>query len=354
MRVRHAGPTRTATTRHRLPQINFPFSQRDPHAPQRYRTYGADPNLQLIKTLGWFSIGLGVLQLLAPRTMSRLIGVSGRPLLMRAVGARGIAAGAGLLSQRQAAPWLWTRVAGDAMDLTLLGVAAGRSTSVLRSRVGIATAAVAGVTLLDVLSSVQHARAVRSLPRSQWNHAPLRIEKAIGVSNSPEQCYRYWRDFQNFPRFMKHVESVQAIDGNRWRWKSRSPIGASMQWDAEIIADRPGELLAWRTVEGSGEEHGGTVRFEPAPDGRGTMLRVDFQYSPPRGMAGAWIARVFGADPAAQIDDDLRRFKWLIETGELPSDAAASGTRETISRLLFGKGESASGSGDVKASRVEE
>jgi uncharacterized membrane protein len=138
---------------------------------------------------------------------------------------------------------------------------------------------------------------------------------------------------------MKHLESVQVTGDNRSHWKAKAPLGASVEWDAQVTVDQPGQLLAWHSVEGSEVDNAGTVRFERAPGGRGTIVRVEMQYSPPGGKAGAVIARLFGEEPSRQLDEDLRRFKWLIETGEIPTTVGQpSGRRDPITRLLFRKG----------------
>jgi uncharacterized membrane protein len=303
-----------------------------------YRSPKADRAEQLAKALGWFSVGLGIAQLLAPRGVSRAIGMQERPGVMRAVGMREIASGVGILSQRRPAGWLWTRVAGDAIDLAMLGLAA-RSPQALRRRISLATAAVAGVALLDLVSSMDNTQR-RQAEQGMSATGELHVEKSIAVNRSPEECYRFWHDFESFPRFMRHVESVRLTGENRMHWSARGPAGRSVEWDAELIADEPGRYLAWRSLEGSEVDNAGTVRFEPAPGGRGTIVRVTMRYSPPGGVAGAMVAKMFGEEPSQQIDEDLRRFKWMIETGEIPTTIGQpSGLRSTVSRLLFRKGE---------------
>jgi uncharacterized membrane protein len=328
--------------RQSLPHSNEPRFSRYPQAGplQRYRTNGAERNQQLAKALGWVSIGIGVAQLLAPRAISRAIGVADRPMLMRAIAMREIAAGVGILGQRRPTPWLWSRVAGDAMDLTLLGIAARRSsTGSERSRVGAASAAVAGLTVLDVLSSMRYTEMDNATGQTWSATGPVHVEKSVTVNRPAEECYRFWRDFNNLGRFMQHLESVQAIDNKRSHWKAKAPLGASVEWDAEVTIDQPGKLLAWRSVEGSEVDNAGTVTFEPAPGGRGTIVRVDMQYSPPGGKAGMLLAKLFREEPSQQIDEDLRNFKRLIETGEIPTTVGQpSGRRGTVTRLLFRKG----------------
>jgi uncharacterized membrane protein len=294
---------------------------------------GTKHNMSLATALGWFSIGLGVAQLLAPAAVSRAVGMGERPLLMRTIGAREIASGAGILAQRKPTTALWSRVAGDAMDLATLAVAA-RSPRASNNRLMIAAAAVAGVAILDMLSSIEHTKRPTDGLDSEWSD-DVHVEKVITVNRSSEECYQFWREFDNFPRFMKHLESVEQIDDKTSRWKAKAPAGARMEWEAQITEDKPGELLAWRSLEGADIDNAGVVRFERAPGGRGTIVRVQLHYSPPGGKAGKMIAKLFGEEPAQQIDDDLRRFKWLIETGEIPTIAGqSSGQRSMFVRLL--------------------
>jgi uncharacterized membrane protein len=320
------------------PENSQPYRQVMPT--QRYRTNRAERNEQLAKALGWFSIGLGIAQLLAPRAMSQAVGLGDRPNLMRAVGLREIASGIGILGQRRSTPWLWTRVAGDAMDLSLLGTAARQApTARDRARAGAATAAVAGIAMLDVLSSTRNTEMPGMSPDQWIATGPVHVEKSVTVNRTPDECYAYWRDFGNFPRFMTHLESVQVIDDKRSHWKAKAPAGSSMEWDAEITVDQPGKLLAWRSLEGAEVDNAGTVTFERATGGRGTVIRIQLQYRPPGGKAGALIAKLFREEPSQQVDEDLRNFKRLIETGEIPTTVGQpSGRRGAMTRLLFRKG----------------
>lgn len=304
-----------------------------------YRSRGARAGgaEQLVKALGWLSIGLGLAQLLAPRQVSRAIGIGDSLNTMRALGARELTSGIGILAQRRPAGWLWSRVAGDAMDLALLGNAA-RKPGVQRNRLNFATAAVVGVAVLDLLVSAQEGRR-EAVEEGRFSSGAMKVDKIITVNRPPEECYRFWRDFENFPRFMKHLESVRVTDENRTAWKAKAPAGMSVEWEAEVTADEPGRMLAWHSVSGS-VDNIGSVRFLPAPGGRGTLVHVELQYSPPGGAAGAMVAKLFGEEPSMQIDEDLRRFKWLIETGEIPTTIGQpSGPRGAMNRLLWRKGE---------------
>ncbi|WP_460840717.1 SRPBCC family protein [Noviherbaspirillum agri] len=342
MQDQAVGSSQTGGTRKALPPVNEEIpaqytSSQYPRTSPRHDTYYQAESLgraaQLAKALGWFSIGLGLAQLLAPRGVSRLVGTQQHPRLVRALGTREILSGVGILSQRQSSNWLWTRVAGDAMDLALLGMAA-RSPQSRRRRINLATAAVAGVAVLDVISSMENARRER-IEQGKKPETELHVTKSITVNRPAEECYRFWHDFESFPRFMQHLEAVKSTGDNRTHWRAKGPAGTSFSWDAELIADEPNQYLAWRSIEGSGIDNAGSVRFERAPGGHGTIVRVELHYVPPAGMAGAMIAKLFGEEPSQQIDEDLRRFKWLIETGEIPTTVGQpSGPRGVIGRLL--------------------
>jgi uncharacterized membrane protein len=233
------------------------------------------------------------------------------------LGLREIGHGVAILSQRKPTEGVWSRVGGDAIDLAFLG-AAFVSPNSKKSRVVGATAAVLGVTALDLLCAEQLSSDTRSTEESA-----IQTTKTITVNRSPEEVYNFWRDLENLPSFMYHLESVQSTGGNRSHWVARGPAGVRVEWDAEITEDRPGELIAWRSVEGSDVDNRGWVEFEPAPGGRGTIVRVNLQYNPPGGRIGAGIAKLLGKEPGQQVQDDLRRFKQIMETGEVvQSDAS--------------------------------
>ncbi|HWI14268.1 MAG TPA: SRPBCC family protein, partial [Burkholderiales bacterium] len=127
--------------------------------------------------------------------------------------------------------------------------------------------------------------------------------------------------------FMHHLESVQVLDEQRSHWIAKGPAGKRVEWDAEITAERPGEMIAWRSMEGADVYNAGTVEFEARPAGRGTIVRVELEYRPPGGIAGTAFAMLFNRSPEQQIYDDLRRFKQIMEIGEIVrSDASPLGT----------------------------
>jgi uncharacterized membrane protein len=277
------------------------------------------------EALGWFSVALGASELLLPGGLAALIGVKRSPKLMRFLGLRELSSGIGILSQPRTAGWLWSRVAGDAMDLALLGAALASSKS-KQGRVIAATAAVAGVTALDYLCSQELSRNGQSTPakigKSTGGTIFSKASRAIhyrttmAIDRSPEDLYKYWRDFENLPRFMYHLRSVQTTEGMRSHWIANAPANSKVEWDAEITEDKPNELIAWRSVGGD-IENSGQVRFTPAPGGRGTFVSVDIEYKPPGGKIGAAFAKLFREEPGMQIEDSLRSFKQIMETGEV-------------------------------------
>ncbi|AUX27976.1 MULTISPECIES: SRPBCC family protein [Sorangium] len=158
--------------------------------------------------------------------------------------------------------------------------------------------------------------------------AATRVARAVTVAKPADELYKFWRNFENLPRFMEHLAEVEVIDDRRSRWAARAPGGGSVSWRAEIIEDRENELIAWRSREPADIENAGSVRFVPAPGGRGTEVRVTIDYKAPAGALGRVIAKVFGEDPDQQLRDDLRHFKQLMEAGEIPTiDGQPSGRR---------------------------
>jgi uncharacterized membrane protein len=252
---------------------------------------------------------------------------------MRLVGTRELAAGIGILTQRDRTPWMWSRVVGDTFDLAALSIALARRGR--RGRAAVALAVVAGVTALDVLAALRltGSGAVSSAPGVS-GRTDIYLERSIAVSKSPEECYRFWRSFENLPRFMHSLESVRQLDEGRSRWVAKGPMAMHLEWTSEITADRPGEEIAWRTLDDSGAANAGSVRFEAAPAGRGTIVRVSLHYSPLGGALGAGLVKLLGHDPQSRIREDLRRFKQVMETGEIPTTRGQpAGQRSLLGRV---------------------
>ena len=175
-------------------------------------------------------------------------------------------------------------------------------------------------------------------------HEGIRVERAVRVNRPKAELYQMWRDFENLPRFMEHLESVQVdgSDGDRSHWIARGPLNRRVEWDAEIIEEREDELLVWKSLPGSTVESMGRVEFLEAPGGRGTIVHVAMEYNPPAGSLGAAFAKLFGKDPDYQVHEDLHRFKQIMEAGEVttvegqPSgsasqiDSASTKTHQTL------------------------
>jgi uncharacterized membrane protein len=282
---------------------------------------GGDP---LAAFLGWFSVGLGAFQLLAPTTVARAIGVQPSRAwngVLRVCGVREIANGAGILANPTSKEWVGLRVGGDALDLTALGVA--MTQSVRPARTLAATAFVLGATLLDLLGTERLAER-RLAPTREYARAvePI-VLRSITVGRPVNEVYAFWKDFTNFPRFMRHVESIERLDGGRSRWRATGPAGTRAEWVSEMVEERENELLAWQTVGESDLYHAGKVTFRPAARSEGTTVTVEMQYAPPGGRVGAALLKLFRKEPGQQVADDLRRFKQVMEIGEVVySDAS--------------------------------
>jgi uncharacterized membrane protein len=148
----------------------------------------------------------------------------------------------------------------------------------------------------------------------------IRVEQSVTISRPREEVYRFWRNFENLPRFMDHLEAVHVVDEQRSQWIAKGPAGTRVEWEAEIHNEIPGELIAWRSLPGSEVDHAGSVHFA-ALGTDATEVRVVLRYDPPAGKVGAAVARLFGEEPSHQVAEDLRRFKQVMEAGE-PASAA--------------------------------
>ena len=160
--------------------------------------------------------------------------------------------------------------------------------------------------------------------RARAEHG-IRVSKTFTVNREPDEVYAFWRQLDNLPRFMKHLEAVE-VDGPRSRWTALGPAGVRVRWEAEMVEDSP-RRIAWRSLPGTMVPNSGVVRFDRAPGARGTELRVELRYEPPGGKAAALLAKLFGREPYQQIDDDLRRVKQLLEAGEIAVAGGSSGHR---------------------------
>ena len=145
----------------------------------------------------------------------------------------------------------------------------------------------------------------------------IRVERTITVNRPREEVYHFWRQLENLPRFMDHLESVTVLDEDRSHWVAKAPAGTKVEWDASIQDEIENELIAWRSLPGSDIDNTGSVHFIPAGDG--TEVRVVLRYDPPAGKVGAAVAKLLGEEPELQIEEDLRRFKQVVEAVEAPA-----------------------------------
>ena len=180
------------------------------------------------------------------------------------------------------------------------------------------------------VSSAEEGVSWRSPVVSVKGGSGVKVEKSITINRSPEELFRFWRAFENLPRIMSHLESVTVLGGGRSHWVAKGPAGTTVEWDAEVYNEKENEMIAWRSLEGADVDNAGSVHFTPAAGGRGTEVRVVLKYDPPAGKVGAAVAKLFGEEPASQVQEDLRNFKRFMETGEQlttegqPSGRAAS------------------------------
>lgn len=198
-----------------------------------------------------------------------------------------------------------------AWRLLVGGGSLGMIVNTLRRRGGLALvgAAIGSALLLRAATNLP----MRRLLGVGAGRRGIDLQKTIVVNAPLDEVFAWFRDFRNFPRFMAHVRNVRVSDG-RSHWEVAGPAGIAVQWDAEVTRLEPNHLLAWRSLPGSRVENAGMVYFEPF-DG-GTRLHVRLSYNPPAGALGHAVAALFGKDPKHALDDDLLRFKSLLETGK--------------------------------------
>jgi uncharacterized membrane protein len=146
----------------------------------------------------------------------------------------------------------------------------------------------------------------------------VKIIKSCTINRRPEELYQFWRHFENLPRFTKHLVSVTEKSEKESHWVAKAP-GGPAEWDAEIINEHPNSLIAWRSKPGTEVPNAGSVRFEFAPGGQGTEVTISLEYRPPVGALGRFVAKLHGEEPERQVEEDLRRFKALMEIGEIPT-----------------------------------
>jgi uncharacterized membrane protein len=264
----------------------------------------SDRGHALVKGLGVFSLGLGLglglAELAAPRAIQRLIGIDKcerNNVIVRALGAREIAHGVGIFARPRS---VWTRLIGDVIDVAFVGLALADDDND-RTRLVPALGALLGVGALDALAAIRVMRGKLGAP----------IVAAMTINKSPDEVYARWRDFERLPEFMRYLDSVTVLDDRRSRWIAKTPAG-ELAWDAEITEDVPGRTIAWRSTTKAIPMRG-RVTFNAAPQGRGTELILEMQVPA--------FAKLF---TQPEITGDLRRFKQVVELGEIVVSDASS------------------------------
>jgi uncharacterized membrane protein len=168
----------------------------------------------------------------------------------------------------------------------------------------------------------RRAEAEGALSPEEFFKRSTHVEESVIINRPTEELYAFFRNFENLPRFMNHVKEVRVLDNERSHWCVKAPAGSDVEWDAQIINEEPGKLIAWRTIGDAQVDNAGSVRFLPGPGaGAATEVKVTLDYIPPAGKLGTLVAKIFGEDPKTQIHEDLMRFKELMERG------AVSGTQ---------------------------
>lgn len=286
----------------------------------------ASKTTALVKGLGAASLGLGVSEILAPGKIAALAGVDGTArsrTIIRALGMRECGHGAALLAGPD--KLVWTRVAGDVLDVAFLAAGVIRRGPGRRQRGILTAAALTAIGGADLYAALHTTRSDTARHAGGQRHRTLRA--AITVMRTPETVYGFWRNLENLPTFMHHLQEVTEAGDGHSHWVANAPVGQPVQWDAQIIEDLPGKRIAWQSLPGSGIENSGCVDFTPDPTGKSTEVRVSIAYQMPGGALGKAAATLLGESPDQQVNDDLRRFKQIMETGQVVrSDGSPDGT----------------------------
>ncbi len=205
------------------------------------------------------------------------------------------------------------RVLFGGLGLGLLAFAASKPSN----KTNLALGAVGAVFAAGAALGRSPYNAALNIRRTQ--QGGIHVRKAITIGVPAEQVYRFWRQYENLPQFMSHLESVTQRDERVSHWVAKAPLGTDVAWDAETTEDIPNRRIAWRSIEGSTIPNEGHVEVRDAPGDRGTEVPVELQYHPPGGTVGAGIARLLGEEPGQQVADDLLRLKRILEIGQVPT-----------------------------------
>ena len=289
-----------------------------------------------VRALGWLSLGLGLAETAAPHALARAVGARSRPALVRtAYGLRELAAGAGLLTTSNPRPWVWARVAGDALDLaTLAAVARGQNPR--RGAAALALAAVAGATALDLHTALALGRDGQADGHRAQKGAPPdadEVRQSVTVGRPRDEVYQTWRAPEVVAEMMAPFAEVEAENPDLAHIRVKTPVGKTLSWTWEVPDERPGERFHVRTLEGADVPNEAEVTFRDAPGGRGTEVSARFRYRLPGGSVGGAVLSAGGLVPEVLLAKTLRRFKAVVEAGEAPTlekNVSARGTGDAL------------------------
>ena len=240
---------------------------------------------------------------------------------MRAYGLREIGTGIGILAAEDPASWIWGRVGGDALGLATVAGGFGGSR---RGSALLALVALGGVTAVDVACGRQLGRdRERTGSNGRGAGAPAdapEAERSITIGKTAQELYERWRRPDTLTRVMAPFATVRASEGGTTHWQVAGPLGQSLDWETETTGDHPGEATGWQSLPGARVPSEGSIRFRPATGGRGTVATLRVRFDRPGGLIGDAAAKLLGGlVPATIADTALRRFKSLVETGEIPT-----------------------------------
>ena len=288
---------------------------------------------QVAIALGWFSIGLGLVEILKPSRLTRAFDTHHQEPIYRLYGARELAAGAGLLLNRDKSPWLYARLAGDALDAVTLALGLGGRR---QGNVMAGLAAVAGVTALDLWAARalgdQERRAITAAgPHKSggraWRHGIFDVERSVTINKDADTLRDLWMDPPTLPRIMAHIADIEQLGAGRARWTVPTPLGP-YSWETQLVSNDQEDALRWETDGANALIRRGVVRSATAPKKYGTVMTAALTFDPPGGMLGRGTAALLGDQmPGALVDKTLLYFKALAETGEIPTTAGQPAAR---------------------------
>ncbi|MFC5847120.1 SRPBCC family protein [Deinococcus petrolearius] len=199
----------------------------------------------------------------------------------------------------------------------LIGGAAGGALVLLglrkRGVLGLGIAAVGGYLAYRAATGNDPVMKAAGLGSGQVSSKPIFVEHSVVVDRPAQEVYDFWRKLDNLPQIMSHLEEVTQLDPKRSRWVAKAPLGTHVEWEAEIVNDKPGERIGWHSLPGATVDNAGSVQFEQMPGGTSTRVHVALSYRPPAGALGAAVAKLFGEEPSQQIAEDLQKFKQTFE-----------------------------------------